>query len=116
MKKELVVNILRWLARILGFLGSGFFLLFFIGEGGLTEFVWELVPTIILIGLAIVGYVYSWFNERAGGKMMIIGAVGQAFYLILRGGLGDIDAALIFMLPFLIPGLMFLKSQSLRKQ
>lgn len=101
------MNLLRWTARIIGFLACGFFSLFFIGEGGLSEFVWDLVPTIIFIGLAVFGYVTAWFKERTGGIMMMIGGIGQGIYLLLYGGFSDIDAALIYMLPLLIPGFLF---------
>lgn len=104
---ENTVNLLRWTARILGFLACGFFSLFLIGEDGLSEFVWDLVPTIIFIGLAVFGYVTALFKERTGGILMMIAGIGQGIYLLLYGGFSDIDAALIYMLPLLIPGFLF---------
>jgi len=104
---ENTVNLIRWTSRIIGFLACGFFSLFLIGEGGLSEFLWDLVPTLIFIGLAVFGYITAWFKERTGGIMMMIGGIGQGIYLLLYGGLGDMDAALLYMLPFLIPGFLF---------
>ena len=72
------------------------------------------VPTIIFIGLAVIGYVAAWFKESPGGIMMMIGGIGQGIYLLLYGGFSDIDAALIYMLPLLIPlhSLLHFLSQS----
>ena len=107
MHRSLLKKILLWLSRVLGLISSGFFLLFFIGEGGLTKFVLELLPTIVFVGVAILGYVLTYFKKKHGAIMMAAGGIAQALYLLVWGGLSDLDAALIFCLPFLIPGILF---------
>lgn len=108
---------IRWTAIILGSLAIAFFLLIFIGETlteynqtGEISFVPELVPTFLFIGTSIVGFfislLYSNYS-KFGGTLMMLGSIAQAVYLLVRGGLSDADAALIYMLPFFIPGLLF---------
>ncbi len=112
MKNNITKTIIKWIARLLGFLACLFFLAFFIGEG-FNDFKngipLELIPMMITIGICIIGYIISWKNSMIGSKLLIIGSICSALYLIVKGGLGDIDAALIYCLPFLIPGLIMLK-------
>lgn len=116
MNKNLILSITRWVTRVIGFISCAFFTAFFVGEGGLTEFNIVLLPTIFMIGIAILGYIISWFSEKSGGILMIIGGVAQGIYLLLLGGLSDIDAALIYALPFCVPGLIFVACWKIRKK
>ncbi len=115
---------LRWFARIVGFLASGFFLLFFLGEGapdvlenGLNR---EIVPFLALLLTAIVGYVVALFHERAGGLLLIAGGGAMGVYHLAAGGIKDADMALVFGLPFLLCGCVFLfvsaKTQKRRRR
>lgn len=106
---------LIWVARGLGFLASAFFLSFLIGEGGLSQFEPALLPTLVCMGVAIAGYVLAWWRPGAGGRLMMLGSTLQAGYLLLRGGLGDLDAAIIYWLPLFLPGLFFWRADQSRR-
>ena len=104
--------ILRWTGRLTGFFASGFFLLFLVGEGlpGIIQngIDTELLPFLPLLGMAIEGWVIALFNEKTGGILQIIGGMGMAIFHLINGGLKDLDMALVFGLPFMLCGSLFL--------
>ncbi len=106
---------MKWLGRVLGFLVCGFFLMFAIGEGvpeiamGMTG----ALPILIMLLIALVGYIIAWFSERPGGAVLIVSAVAMAVYHFYIGGLENTKGALIYGLPFLIVGLIFFSVDSL---
>jgi len=101
-------KILNWTARICGFLITGFFLLFFVGEG-LPDIVngrgKELLIFLPLALPALIGYVIAWRHPVKGGRLMIVGAVLMAGYLFY---FNDVRAALIYGIPTVSVGLCFL--------
>lgn len=109
----LVTGSVKWLARVIGFLACGFFLLFIIGEGmpsiirGQAK---ELLPFLPLLITGILGYIIAWFSELAGGVLLIASGVAMATYLllILIGGSHNLKAALIYGAPFVITGILFI--------
>jgi len=80
-------RILHYIALILGFQASAFFLFFLISDGVIDLFdgKYSVIPILI----------------------MISGGVVMALYLIMLGGTVGIKMALIYGLPFIIPGLIF---------
>jgi len=76
----------------------------------------ELLPALVFIGLAITGYIVSWFFERRSVVLMITASSAQGLYILLRGWiiqmayLDHLGPALIYFysLPFIIPELMFI--------
>jgi len=86
-----------------------FFGVFFIGEGwpdfwqsGIPSALW---PVLALVLVATVGAIWSFFDRRAGGWILVIGGLGLAGIMLVRGGLADLEAAMIYSLPYLVPGL-----------
>lgn len=109
---KILFRYLRWFGRIVGFLATGFFLLFFICEGvpdiiknGMDT---QIIPFLMLLFLAITGYIIAIFNEKAGGIMQIAGGVAMSIYHLWTGGFKDLNMALVFGLPFIICGSIFL--------
>ena len=103
-------KIIKWIARIIGGLAVIFFAAFFIGEGvpDLIEGAnGQLRSITILLGFAILGYIFAWFKEKEGGIVMTLSGFLMGMYMIFYGGTKDIVAALIYALPFIIPGLLF---------
>jgi hypothetical protein len=105
--KQLVI---LWLARIIGGLAVVFFGAFIIGEGlpdmqdGIPS---ELRSTLILLGFAVLGYLFAWFREKEGGLTLTIAGVILGLNMFYMGGTKDTWTVLIFSLPFLVPGVMF---------
>ena len=101
-------KILNWTARTCGFLITGFFLLFFVGEG-LPDIVngkgKELLIFLPFALPALIGYVIAWQHPVKGGRLMIVVAVLMAGYLFY---FNDIRAALIYCIPTVAVGLCFL--------
>lgn len=107
------------LARAVGLLVCGFFL-FFLVAAGLPDLLTgkgnELIPFLPFLLLPIVGYLVSWFREQAGTRMILAGSIGLFAWLMAHNGL---KAALIYSVPFMITGLLFVlhlyKRKSLKK-
>lgn len=102
---------LRWFGRIAGFVSCGFVLLFFIGEGFFRSAMSRTdMPMLLFLFLYLAsaaGYITSFFKERAGGLLLMAGGAAMAAYHLISGGLGDLDAALIYGLPFILCGIAF---------
>ena len=59
------------------------------------------------VGLPIVGYIVAvFFHEGVGGGLMIAGVVPLAVFSLLETG--DLGNTLIWIGPFIVPGLLFL--------
>jgi predicted membrane protein len=96
------------LAQSFGMLVCGFFVLFLIGEGlpdilkGMGK---SILPFLPIILLPVVGYILTWFNEKVGASVMIIGGLILFGYFIKQQ---DIKMALIFGIPFITAGGLFI--------
>ena len=104
------MKIIKWIARITGFLSVVFFLAFMIGEGipGLSgEQNGQLITIMSLLGIAVLGYIFAWFREKEGGIILIFISVIMGLYLLYLSENNGL-AAIIYCLPFLIPGVLFL--------
>jgi len=102
--------IIKWIARISGGLAVLFLGMFFIGEGVAAELGGangQFRSMMILLGFAVLGYIFAWFREKEGGIVMTLSGILMGMNMFYHGGAGDTEAALIYALPFLIPGLMF---------
>jgi len=99
-----------WLARILCGLGLAFFGLFIFGEG-IPK--WseiedgQLKTMLMLMAFAAFAYFFSWFKPKEGGLAIALAGFLLGLNMFYHGGLGDTEAALIYALPFVIPGVMF---------
>ncbi|MBL7814849.1 MAG: hypothetical protein JNL70_07560 [Saprospiraceae bacterium] len=107
--KNKAMEIIKWIARILGFAASIFFLSFFIGEvvpdliaGKATD----LIPFLPLFLLAVLGYVLTWFNTFYGGWTLVLGGAAMWVYQLIENR--DWYIATVFGAPFLMVGVLFL--------
>jgi len=105
----IVIKILHYLALIFGFQASAFFTFFLVAEGGadLIEGKQSVIPILCLMIVAIAGYIWSLSKPKTGSIIMIAGGIAMTFYLLFLGGFNEYKMALIFGLPFIIPGLIF---------
>ena len=96
------------LAQTAGLLVCGFFLLFVIGEG-IPDIIKgegaELIPFLPFILLPIAGYIVTWFKEWPGTIIMLAGGIILMTYFFVRV---DIKIALVYGLPFIVSGGLFL--------
>ncbi len=101
---------IRWIARFIAGLALVFFGMFIFGEGVPN---WndiddpQFKSMLMLLAFAAAGYVFAWFREKEGGIVLTISGVLLGMNMFYHGGADDTVATLIFMIPFLIPGLMF---------
>lgn len=107
MKKLSTAIILRWIARITGFISVAFFMSFMLGEG-LHDIIRgeakQLLPFLPFLLLAVSGYFVAWFREKTGSIMMITGGLFLMVYLFY---FQDYTIGAIYGLPFIIPGTIF---------
>ena len=107
MKKR--VNVIRWIALIIAGLALLFFGMFIVGEGipdlGKTEN-FQLKAVITLMAFAAFGYFFSFFKPKDGGMVLTFSGALLGLNMFYHGGVDDTVAALVYSLPFLIPGLM----------
>jgi predicted membrane protein len=107
-KQERGVRMYKTLAQTVGVVACLFFLLFIIGEGipdivkgdggGLLSF----LPFILV---PIAGFILTWFKEWPGVLLLTAGGVALMVYFFIKG---DTAMALVYGLPFIVTGLLFL--------
>ena len=107
-KQERNVRMYKTLAQTVGVVVCLFFLLFIIGEG---------VPDILkgngkgLIGflpfilVPVAGFILTWFKELPGAILLTAGGVALMVYFFIQG---DSAMAIVYGLPFIITGVLFL--------
>jgi len=102
-------RILHYIALILGFQASAFFLFFLISDGVADLFSgkFSVIPILIMMIFTVIGYIWAISKPKLGSLIMISGGVVMAIYLIMLGGIIGIKMALVYGLPFIIPGLIF---------
>jgi len=101
-------KILRYVALILGFQASAFFLFFLIAEtvGSLFEGKTSVIPILILMTASVGGFIWAVLKPGPGPTIMISGGLIMAIYLLFVGGIDEYKMALIYGLPFIIPGVI----------
>lgn len=104
-----LLEIMRWTARILGFIPSFYFVLFLTGEGlpDLLNGKTDVIPIMIMVLFSVAGYLIAWWKLRIGAVMMIFGGLVMGIYLLILGGNGIGRIVASFSLPFIIPGCIF---------
>lgn len=65
----------------------------------------ELIPFLPFLLLPVAGYIMTWYKEFAGAIMMVTGGVTLLAFFILRG---DTAMGLIYGIPFILGGSVFL--------
>jgi len=102
-------RILHYIALILGFQASAFFIFFLISDGvaDLINGKYSVIPILIMMIFTVIGYFWAISKPTLGSLIMISGGVVMALYLIMLGGMVGIKMALVYGLPFIIPGIIF---------
>lgn len=101
-------KILHYVALILGFQASAFFLFFLIAVGGgsVIEGKTSVLPLLILMVVSVGGFIWAVSKRGPGPIIMVSGGLIMAVYLLIIGGIGEYKMALIYGLPFIVPGLI----------
>jgi hypothetical protein len=101
----------KWSARIIGGLAVLFFGAFYFGSE-IPELIdgagGHLQSIIILWGFAFFGYVFAWFREKEGGYVLVISGIIMGLTLFYRGVIKDIPMVLIYSIPFILSGVLFI--------
>ena len=101
---------LLWSARTLGGVAVLFFGIFVIGEGiaDLRESRdFQFRSMLLLLAFASFAYFFAWWKPKEGGIAMVIAGLVMGLDMFYHGGIGDLNAMLIYALPFLVPGVLF---------
>ena len=101
---------LTWAARTLGGVSVLFFGIFVIGEGvkGLRESQdFQFRSMLLLLAFASFAYFFAWWKPKEGGIAMTLAGLVMGLDMFYHGGIGDINAVLIYALPFVVPGVLF---------
>jgi len=105
---------IRWMARLLSVMVSSMFLLImFLLITNEDKPQGMAIPVLVLLALTIMGCLVAWRWEKAGGIVVVTGALCLYIATSLSGlavGLGSLSflVSLIYGVPFLIVGILFL--------
>jgi hypothetical protein len=108
---------LEWLARGLAAAACAFFVAFAVGEGipdllrGIDD---GLVLTLVLLAVAVGGAALAWRDPRAGGALLVAAGGALGVHVLRVSGGAGVRAGLIYAVPFVLPGLLFLAIRSRR--
>jgi len=106
-------TVYKWSARIIGGLALLFFGSFFIGEG-IPDLIkggdGHLQSMMLLMGFALLGYIFAWFREKEGGYVLLFSGVIMGLTMFYDGGLRNISMTLVYSVPFIVSGLLFLRA------
>ncbi len=107
-KQERGVRMYKTLAQTVGVVACLFFLLFIIGEGipdvvkGNGDGLLVFLPFILV---PIAGFILTWFKEWPGVILLTAGGVALMVYFFIKG---DTVMAMVYSLPFIVTGLLFM--------
>ncbi|MCF8367927.1 MAG: hypothetical protein K9G76_02705 [Bacteroidales bacterium] len=102
-------TIVKALALIITGLAILFFGVFIFGEGFPDIFSTDniqLKTMLLLMAFAVFGYFFSFWKPKEGGLVLAFSGFLLATNMFYHGGAKDTIAALIYGLPFLIPGIL----------
>ena len=104
---------MRWVARVVGLLASGLFVLFLFCAGfeicpSLSWTSLQGMPLFIVLTMAAVGVLIAWRWEMVGGAMAVVGAVALSALVYFGSGRDVFSTALMISLPFFVAGALFL--------
>ncbi len=111
-------TVYKWSARILGGLAVLIFIVFLFGEGLsdlMNSYSGHQTSMLLLIGFAILGYLFAWFREREGGLVLIISGIIIGLNLFYSGGMKGFAFILVYSLPAIITGALFLLAEKFSK-
>ena len=100
----------RWAGRLTGFLGLVFFISFFIGQATVilkeSNASYDLLFILTMISVSLVAYFIGWFIEIVAGVLLSLIGVILGIYVSCSTVFLDNKYFLIFIVPFLLPGLL----------
>jgi len=114
---------MRYLARIISTLLAAFLLLFAIGEGinswsrgGGMEFDYEHIKMTVYFALIAVGTILGWWRDIFGGVILTLVGIVFSLTVLIEMESHDYWIILIFGMPFLVCGALFLLSWRRQKK
>ena len=112
---DLSITLSRWIARIVGLLASGPFLLFlvFLGAAICPNLSWsnpQEMPLFCILTVAAIGVLIAWRWEMIGGAIMVISAVAMHGLVYLASGQAAPAPVLMLSVPYFLAGVLFLIS------
>ena len=114
---------MRWTARIIGLVMAGFFFVILIGEavGEFLEEGREAIETAgillgVLVGLALLGTIVSWWRERLASVLLAVSSIGLGIHVAVYAGRNHFLAWLMIGLPYLVASILLLISSRLSRQ
>ena len=110
-KNSSLPTFLHWFSWTISVASSAFFLVFMIGEGIPDMLAGKdkgLKYILSFLLLAIVGCLLSFFKRKAGASMMLAGGAMLVVVLYLQGGMSNFGMMVVYGLPFIFPGSIFL--------
>lgn len=102
-----------WSARILALTLIALFLFhFFTQEITRLEdtLAIETGPVYFMVFSVMIGFIVSWFIEVLGGLILTVGGLALGVYAYMATGANSHVTALIYTVPFAVPGFLFLVS------
>ena len=107
-KQEHHIRPYKIAAQTAGLVVCIFILVFFAGKGipevlKMDENEW--IPFLPFVIIPFAGYIVTWVKEYAGALMMIAGGIILLTFLIVKG---DITSGLVYGIPFIAAGILFL--------
>ncbi len=80
----------------------------------------EVLPMVIMIPMQLIFYIITWFpkkkGELIGGIAMTTISLCMGGYLMYDAGSNKIIMGLVFCIPFLIPGILFIIYSQMKKK
>lgn len=70
----------------------------------------ETGPVYFMVFSVLVGFIISWFIEVLGGLILTVGGLALGVYAYMATGANSHITALIYTVPFAVPGFLFLVS------
>jgi|AntRauTorckE6833_2_1112554.scaffolds.fasta_scaffold03074_5 hypothetical protein len=102
-----------WIARISATVLIAMFLYHFFSEE-ITRLEDELSietgPVYFMVFSVLIGYLISWFIEVVGGLVLTVGGLALGVYAFMATGANTHMTAVIYTVPFAVPGFFFLVS------
>ncbi len=115
-RKEHYNKSYKILAQSFGLMVCMFFLFFIAGEG-IPELVKgkgdDFLTILPMMAIPIIGYFVTWFKEKAGALILVGGGVILLIYFLITG---EIKMSLVYGLPFILTGILFLIHIKKRKE
>ena len=114
-KNDLATLIMRWIARVISTLVMAFIILMVIGSVFTGKehrrAPWPTLEDIIMTIFFLVmltGVVIAWFREGTGGTILTVAGLVATALLLIRMTPDDYWIIMIFGVPFLFSGILFL--------